>query len=34
MMAKLMPGLVRWLQRLLGLRGDIRGMMTIRRIAS
>jgi len=34
MMAKLTPGMVRWLQRLFGLRGDIRGMMSLKGMAS
>ena len=30
LMAKLTPGMVRWLQRLLGLRGDIRGVTALK----
>ncbi len=34
MMAKLTPGIVRWSQRLFGLRGDIRGVMALKGMAS
>jgi pyruvate/2-oxoglutarate dehydrogenase complex dihydrolipoamide dehydrogenase (E3) component len=34
MMAKLTPGMVRWLQRLFGLRGDTRGVAALKGLAS
>ena len=34
MMAKLAPGMVRWLQRLFGLHGDMRGVTELRRMQS
>jgi len=33
MMAKLTPGMVRWLRRLFGLRGDLRGAAAIKEMA-
>jgi pyruvate/2-oxoglutarate dehydrogenase complex dihydrolipoamide dehydrogenase (E3) component len=33
MMAKLTPGMVRWLRRLFGLRGDIRGAVALKEMA-
>jgi pyruvate/2-oxoglutarate dehydrogenase complex dihydrolipoamide dehydrogenase (E3) component len=34
MMAKLTPGMVRWLRRLFGLRGDVRGVTALRGMTS
>jgi pyruvate/2-oxoglutarate dehydrogenase complex dihydrolipoamide dehydrogenase (E3) component len=34
MMARLTPGMVRWLQRLFGLRGDLRGVTALKGMAS